>query len=151
MTSVFNNREVQLGLIILFVTYISFLFSGLDLNMKYSLRFLISLVVGLLICVLLNFRMITEAPHRGLLVLTHKEDTWFISTYKMMIFIIFFMLATILSGLIASGIHMDRSQDIFFLSMFVSSIYYLIISFWVLYNFTIMSAMGDNMDYKNDF
>ena len=111
-------KEIQLGIIILIVTFISFFCSGIDLNMQYSHRFIVLLTSIFLLMLVLNLRLLVEIPHRGLLVLTHKQDTWFISTFKMIFFIIFFTVATIITGLIADSLKFDRSQDIFLLSMF---------------------------------
>lgn len=145
--NVFNIKEIQLGLIILILTYFSFFFSGVDLNMKFSHRFVIAMLFAILFILMFNLRILVQTPHRGLLVLTHKHDTWFVSTFKMIFFIIFFTVASILVGLIADAMHLDRSQDIFLLSMFVANIYYLIVSLWVSYNFINMSTIGDNMEY----
>lgn len=140
-------KEVQLGLIILVALYVSILLSGIDLNMRFSHRFIIAMTFAIFFILILNLRMLTQIPHRGLLVLTHKHDTWFVSTFNMIFFIIFFTLATIFVGLVADALHLDRSQDVFLLSMFITNLYYLIISLWVSYNFIHMSILGDNMEF----
>lgn len=146
--NIIRIREIQLGLIILIVMFFSFLFSGIDLNMRYSHRFIIGLIFSILLLQLVNLAIIIQIPHRGLLVLTHKHDTWFLSTFKTIFFMIFFTVTAIFAGLVADALHMDRTQDILLLSMFVTDLYYLIVSLWVTYNFLTMSAMGENMDYE---
>lgn len=149
---VLRMREIQIGLIIAIVTYLSLLFSSLDSGMHYSHRFIVILNFGLLVCELLNLLILVKIPHQGLLVLISKRDTWFLSFYKMIFFFIFFTLTAIIVSLLASAfaLHFDRSQDIFSISMFVASIYYLIIAFWGTYNFITRSLVKENMEYKND-
>lgn len=147
---VLKMREVQIGLIITAVTYISVLCSSLDVNMQYSHRFIVMLNFGLLVCELLNLLILIKIPHQGRLVLISKDDTWFLSFYKMIFFFIFFTLTAIITSLLANALHFDRSQDIFSLSMFIASIYYLAVSFWGTYNFISRSLVKENMEYEED-
>lgn len=147
---VLKMREVQIGLIITAVTYISVLCSSLDVNMHYSHRFIVMLNFGLLVCELLNLLILIKIPHQGKLVLISKEDTWFLSFYRMIFFFIFFTLTAIIISLLANALHFDRSQDIFSLSMFITSIYYLTVSFWGTYNFISRSLVKENMEYEED-
>lgn len=147
---VLKMREVQIGLIITAVTYISVLCSSLDVNMHYSHRFIVMLNFGLLVCELLNLLILIKIPHQGKLVLISKDDTWFLSFYKMIFFFIFFTLTAIIISLLANALHFDRSQDIFSLSMFIASIYYLAVSFWGTYNFISRSLVKENMEYEED-
>lgn len=148
MTSVFKFKEVQLGLIILFSFYVLSLLSGLDLHMIYSHEMITYISLFFLTILLLNLRIIVAMPHRGRLKVNSKEDTWFINAYKLLFFIIFFTICTLISTLIAYAIHMDRSQDIFTLGMLIANIYYLVIAFWTCYNFIYMSAIGENIEFK---
>lgn len=148
MTSVFKLREIQLGLIILFSFYVFSLISGLDLHMMYSHEMTTYISLFLLIILLLTLRIIVAMPHRGALKIHSADDTWFISTFKMIIFIIFFTICTLISTLIAYALHVDRSQDIFTIGMLIANIYYLIITTWTCYNFITMSVIGDNMEFK---
>ena len=147
---VLKMREVQIGLIITAVTYISVLCSSLDVNMHYSHRFIVVLNFGLLVCELLNLLILIKIPHQGRLVLISKDDTWFLSFYRMIFFCIFFTLTAIITSLLANALHFDRSQDIFSLSMFIASIYYLTVSFWGTYNFISRSLVKENMEYEED-
>lgn len=147
MTNVIKFREIQLGLIILFSFYILSLISGLDLHMIYSHEMITYISLFFLMILLVNLRIIVAMPHRGTLQVNSKEDTWFISSYRMLFFIIFFTICTLISTLISYALHMDRSQDIFTLGMLIANIYYVIISFWTCYNFITMSVIGDNMEF----
>ena len=151
MTSVFRLREIQLGIIILIILYFSFMVCGVDLFLKYEHPIIIETTLLMLVCLLLNLRIIVDAPHRGQLVITHKEDTWFLNSYKMLFFILFFTVFTLFNALIAHTVPFNRSHDIFLLSLYVVDIYYLVVSLWTSYNFIQMSAIGDNMEYKDDF
>lgn len=150
MTNVFRIREIQLGLIILFSFYFFSLFSGLDLHMILTHQIVLGVTCCILIVLMLNLRIMTQAPHRGLLRLTHKQDTWFITAYQMMYFILFFTVCTIISSLINYSLYLDRSQNIFTLGMFIANIYYLIIALWSSCNFVIMSTKGDNMEFERE-
>lgn len=145
---VLNTKEVQLGLIILFVFYFGALFSGLDLGMMYSHEMISYIAVGLLIALLFNLKIVVDTPHRGRLVLNSKNDTWFISAYNMLFFILIFTVCTLISSLIAYALHVDRSQDIFTIGMLITNIYYVLVSLWTCYNFIAMSSLGDNMEFE---
>ena len=151
MTSVFKLREIQLGIIILIVLYFAFMVSGVDLFLKYEHPIIIETTLLMLVCLLINLRITVDAPHRGQLVITHKEDTWFINSYKMLFFILFFTVFTLFNALIAHTVPFNRSHDIFLLSLYVANIYYLVLSLWTCYNFIQMSTIGDNMEYKDNF
>lgn len=148
MASVFTFKEVQLGLIILFSFYFFSFFSGLDLGMIYSHEMITYISLFFLMILLIDLRIILAIPHRGALKINSKDDTWFISAYKLIFFIIFFTVCTLISTLIAYAMHMDRSQDIFTLGMLISNIYYLVVAFWVCYNFITMSAIGENIEFE---
>lgn len=151
MSQVLKIREIQLGLIILFTFYILSLLSGLDLGMIYSHEMITYISLFFLVILLLNLKIIVDAPHRGQLVVRSKNDTWFINTYKMLFFILFFTICTLISALLSYALHVDRSQDIFTLGMLIANIYYIIVCFWTSYNFITMSTVGDNMEFKIEF
>ena len=151
MTSVFKLREVQLGIIILIILYFAFMVSGVDLFLKYEHPIIIETTLLMLVCLLINLRITVNAPHRGQLVITHKEDTWFINSYKILFFILFFTVFPLFNALIAHTVRFNRSHDIFLLSLYIVDIYYLVVSLWICYNFIQMSAIGDNMEYKDNF
>lgn len=148
MVSVFNFREIRLGLIILFCFYIFSYFSGLDLGMIYSHEMITYISLFFLMILMVNLRIMLALPHQGALKVNSKNDTWFISAYKMMYFCLFFTICTLISTLIAYAMHMDRSQDIFTLGMLISNIYYLVLAFWTSYNFITMSAIAENMRFE---
>ena len=100
MTSIFKLREIQLGIIILISLYFAFMVSGVDLFLKYEHPIIIETTLLMLICLLINLRITVDAPHRGQLVITHKEDTWFINSYKMLFFILFFTVFRLFNALI---------------------------------------------------
>lgn len=151
MKSVLKIKEIQLGLIILITLYCSMILSKIDLFMTYEYLIIIITTLMILICLLLNLRIIVDAPHRGQLVITHKEDEWFIVQYKILFFIILYTVFTFFIGLVVHSLPTDRTHNIFLLSLYITNIYYLIVSFWLCYSFIQMSTVGDNLEYKNDF
>lgn len=149
---VWEIREIQLGLIILFVFYITSFFSGLDLHMVLTHMIVLVVTGFILIVLMLNLIVLSIIPHKGRLTLTHKEDKWFINAYKMIYFILFFSVCTLISSLINYSLYMDRSQNIFTLGMFIANIYYLLIALWTSLSFFLMSAEKDMMDFtRKDF
>ena len=151
MKSVIRIKEIQLGLIILITLYFSMILSKIDLFMIYEYPIIISTTLLMLICLLLNLRIIVDAPHRGRLVITHKEDKWFIVQYKILFFIIMYTVFTFFMGLIVHSLPTDRTHNIFLISLYITDIYYMVVSFWLCYNFIQMSTLGDNFEYENDF
>lgn len=151
MKSVLKIKEIQLGLIILITLYCSMILSKIDLFMTYEYLIIIITTLMILICLLLNLRIIVDAPHRGQLVITHREDEWFIVQYKILFFIILYTVFTFFIGLIVHSLPTDRTHNIFLLSLYITNIYYLTVSFWLCYSFVRMSALGDNLEYKNEF
>lgn len=151
MKSVLKIKEIQLGLIILITLYCSMILSKIDLFMTYEYLIIIITTLMILICLLLNLRIIVDAPHRGQLVITHREDEWFIVQYKILFFIILYTVFTFFIGLIVHSLPTDRTHNIFLLSLYITNIYYLTVSFWLCYSFIRMSALGDNLEYKNEF
>ena len=149
---VWEIREIQLGLIILFVFYITSFFSGLDLHMVLTHMIVLVVTGFMLIVLMLNLVVLSIIPHKGRLKLIHEEDEWFINAYKMIYFILFFSVCTLISSLINYSLYMDRSQNIFTLGMFIANIYYLLIALWTSLSFFLMSAEKDMMDFtRKDF
>ena len=151
MKSVIKIKEIQLGLIILITLFFSMIFSEIDLFMVYEYPIIISTTLFILICLLLNLKTIVDAPHRGQLVLTHKEDEWFITQYKILFFIIMYTVFTFFIGLVVHSLPTDRIHSIFLISLYITNIYYMVVSFWLCYNFIQMSTLGDNFEYESDF
>lgn len=149
---VWEMREIQLGLIILFVFFITSFFSGLDLHMVLTHMIVLVVTGFILIVLMLNLVVLSIIPHKGRLTLIHKKDEWFINAYKMIYFILFFSVCTLISSLINYSLYMDRSQNIFTLGMFIANIYYLLIALWTSLSFFLMSAEKDMMDFtRKDF
>jgi hypothetical protein len=149
---VWEIKEIQLGLVILFVFFITSFFSGLDLHMVLTHMIVLVVTGFILIVLMLNLVVLSIIPHNGRLTLIHEEDEWFINAYKMIYFILFFTICTLISSLINYSLYMDRSQNIFTLGMFIANIYYLIIALWTSLSFFLMSAEKEMMDFtKKDF
>lgn len=150
MKSVLKIREIQLGLIILVTLYFSTILSEIDLVMNYEYPIIIGTTLLILIALLINLRIVVGAPHRGQLVITHKEDTWFMVQYKILFFVIMFTVFTLFMALVVHSLPTDRAHDIFLLSLYVTNIYYLVVSLWLCYNFIQMSTYGDNLEYVSE-
>ena len=150
MKSVLRIREVQLGIIILATLYFSMVLSGIDLVMSYEYPIIIETTLFILMALLLNLRIIVGTPHRGQLIITHKEDTWFVVQYKILFFIILYTIFTFFMALVVHSLPTDRLHNIFLLSLYITDIYYLVVSLWLCYNFIQMSTYGDNLEYVSE-
>lgn len=149
---VLKIREIQLGLIILFAFFIISLFSGLDTRMILTHTIVLDTMGIILVILMLNLILMIHIPKRGKLVLISNNDEWFINAYKMIYFILFFSVLTIISSLLNYSLFIDRAQNIFTLGMFITNIYYLLIALWTSLNFVLMSEKTQMQEFtRKDF
>ena len=145
---VLKIREIQLGLIILFTFFIISLFSDLDTRMILTHTIVLDTMGIILVILMLNLVLMIHIPKKGKLVLISNNDEWFINAYKMIYFILFFSVLTMISSLLNYSLFVDRAQNIFTLGMFIANIYYLIIAFWTSLNFVLMSERTQMEDFE---
>lgn len=149
---VLKIKEIQLGLIILFAFFIISLFSGLDTRMILTHTIVLDATGIILVILMLNLLLMIHIPKKGKLVLISNNDEWFINAYKMIYFIVFFSVLTIISSLLNYSLFIDRSQNIFTLGMFIANIYYLLIALWTSLNFVLMSEKTQMQEFtRKDF
>ena len=148
MTNVFKIKEIQLGLIILLSFYIISFISNLDLYMVLTHTIILDATSFIIVILMLNLGVIIRIPRVGKLVLLGKNDDWFVNAYKTIYFILFFSVFTLISSLINYAVYVDRSQNVFTLGMFIANIYYLLIALWTSYNFVLMAAEEEKLNFK---
>lgn len=146
--NVLKIREIQLGLIILFAFFIISLWSGLDTRMVLTHTIVLDATGIILVILMLNLMLLVNIKKQGKLVLTSNKDEWFINAFKMIYFILFFSVLTIISSLLNYSLFVDRAQNIFTLGMFIANIYYLIIALWISLNFVLMSETQQMNDFE---
>ena len=146
--NVLKISEIQLGLIILFAFFIISLLSGLDTRMVLTHTIVLDAIGIILVILMLNLILLIHIPKKGSLVLISNKDEWFINAYKMIYFILFFSVLTMISSLLNYSLFVDRAQNIFTLGMFIANIYYLIIALWTSLNFVLMSERTQMEDFE---
>ena len=146
--NVLKIKEIQLGLIILFAFFIISLSSNLDTRMVLTHTIVLDAIGIILVILMLNLILLIHIPKKGSLVLISNKDEWFINAYKMIYFILFFSVLTMISSLLNYSLFVDRAQNIFTLGMFIANIYYLIIALWTSLNFVLMSERTQMEDFE---
>lgn len=132
---VYKMKEVQLGIIILGIVFFSLLFSGLQVNLSLTYGLIIIITSIFLGLSLINLLIITRLLYLNDLEILHDDNDIFLNTYKQLFFYIYFFLLTIVVGLFAEILGNNKGEDIFLVSMFTTSIYYLIVSISCTYEF----------------
>lgn len=146
--NVLKIKEIQLGLIILFAFFVISLSFGLDTRMILTHTIVLDAIGIILVILMLNLILLVHVPKKGKLVLINNKDEWFIDAYKMIYFILFFSVLTMISSLLNYSLFVDRAQNIFTLGMFITNIYYLIIALWTSLNFVLMSERTQMEDFQ---
>lgn len=145
---IYKIKELQLGIIITIITFILLYFSKADVNMTFTHGLIITITAILLGILMLNLLAILKVPHVGQLHILYKHDDYFFNVYKQLFFCIYYTLFTIMVGLLAEVLGNDRAQNIFLISTFVTSIYYVIISIWCTYRFVCKASIEENLQFE---
>lgn len=145
----YKMHEIQLGLVILVICFVLLLNSDLNMNISLS-HGLIIIISAIFLCVLLlNLIALLKIPHVGHLHILYKTDDYFFNVYKQLFFAIYFVLSTIIIGLIAEAVN-DRGQNILLISMLTSSIYYVLISLICTYRFIYQASIAENINFEKE-
>lgn len=145
---IYKIKELQLGIIITIITFVLLYFSKADVNMTFTHGLIITITAILLGVLMLNLLTILKVPHVGQLHILYKHDDYFFNVYKQLFFYIYYTLFTIMVGLLAEVLGNDRAQNIFLISTFVTSIYYVIISIWCTYRFVYKASIEENLQFE---
>lgn len=145
---IYQIKELQLGILITIITFVCLFLSNADVNMTLTHGLIITVSAILLAVLIINLLIILKVPHIGELHILYKRDEYFFNIYKQLFFYIYFVLFTIVVGLLAEALGNDRSQNIFLISTFVTSIYYVIISIWCTYRFVYKASIKENLDFE---
>ena len=143
----YKIHEIQLGLVILVVCFVLLVNSNLNMNISLSHGLIITISSVFLCALLLNLIALLKIPHIGSLHILYEKDDYFFNTYKQLFFAIYFVLSTIIVGLIAEAIN-DRGQNILLVSMLTSSIYYVLMSIICTYRFIYQASIAENINFK---
>ena len=143
MISLFKIREIQLGLIIFFVSFFSLLLSEVDVNMTFTHDLLITVSSVLLIVLVLQVNTLISVPQKNTLkvLIEHKR---YHRLFDMMFFFIYFCIITIIIGLTAEALGNERSYNIFLISLFMTNLYNLLISTMITFNIIRLSEKKYN-------
>lgn len=144
----YKIKELQMGIIITIVTFVLLYFSKADVNMTFTHGLIVTVASILLGILMLNLLIILKIPHIGQLRILYKHDDYFFNVYKQLFFYIYYILFTIMVGLLAEVLGNDRAQNIFLVSTFVTSIYYVIISIWSTYRFVYKASIEENLQFE---
>ena len=145
---IYKIRELQLGIIITIVTFILLYFSKADVNMTFTHGLIVTVTSILLGISMINLLIILKIPHVGQLRILYKHDDFFFNVYKQLFFYIYYTLFTIMVGLLAEILGNNRAQNIFLVSTFVTSIYYVLISIWCTYRFVYKASIEENLQFE---
>ena len=137
----FRPYELLFGFVILIITFV--LLHHSNANMMFSQELVVRTSAFLLLSLFVDLLILSQIPHHGKLRLLTRDDKLFESSYEIIFVSIYFCLATIIVGLLANGMQVDRAQNILFLSMFITTCYNTIICVWITHSFLRMSGSVD--------
>lgn len=126
-------REIQLGIIIFIVSFLTLLFSEADVNITVTHGVLITVSSVLLITLVLQVNTLLLTPKENRLKIL-LDSNKYKRLYNVMFFFIYFAIITIIIGLISEALGNDRSYNIFLISMFMTNLYNLLISTMITFN-----------------
>jgi len=126
-------REIQLGVIIFIVSFLTLLFSEADVNMTVTHGLLITISSVLLVTLVLQVNTLLLTPKENRLKIL-LDSNKYKRLYNVMFFFIYFAIITIIIGLISESLGNNRSYNIFLISMFMTNLYNLLISTMITFN-----------------
>lgn len=144
MLKLIEVREVQLGFIIFFVAFFTMLFSGADVHMTIAHDIIILMSSVLLITYMIQVVILILVPNINRLKRMRKGN-YFQNTHKILFLFIYFNIITLIIGLVAEMIGDARTYNILLLSMFMTTLYNLLISTMMTFNFIRLSVTKDDI------
>lgn len=144
MLKLIEVREVQLGFIIFFVAFFTMLLSGADVHMTIAHDIIILISSVLLITYMIQVVILILIPNANRLKRMRKGN-YFQNTHKILFFFIYFNIITLIIGLVAEMIGDARTYNILLLSMFMTTLYNLLISTMITFNFIRLSVTKDDI------
>lgn len=143
MRRMFRIKEIQIGLVILVVTFISLLLSDSIINLDFVHGLIIIVSAVLLIIFMLQVTTILVIPDQNR-VQKMKKSHRYMMTIRMIFFFIYFAIITLIVSLIGEAIG-ERSYNILIISMFMSNLYNLLISTMIIFNLIRLSEKKDDL------
>lgn len=143
MRGIFRIKEIQIGLVILVVTFISLLLSDSIINLDFVHGLIIIVSAILLIIFMLQVTTILVIPDQNK-VQKMKKSHRYMTTIRMIFFFIYFAIITLIVSLIGEAIG-ERSYNILIISMFMTNLYNLLISTMIIFNLIRLSEKKDDL------
>lgn len=143
MRRMFRIKEIQIGLVILVVTFISLLLSDSIINLDFVHGLIIIVSAVLLIIFMLQVTTILVIPDQNR-VQKMKKSHRYMMTIRMIFFFIYFAIITLIVSLIGEAIG-KRSYNILIISMFMTNLYNLLISTMIIFNLIRLSEKKDDL------
>lgn len=143
MKRMFRIKEIQIGLVILVVTFISLLLSDSIINLDFVHGLIIIVSAVLLIIFMLQVTTILVIPDQNR-VQKMKKSHKYMMTIKMIFFFIYFAIITLIVSLIGEAIG-ERSYNILIISMFMTNLYNLLLSTMIIFNLIRLSEKKDDL------
>ena len=147
--TVLSTNEMRLGAVILVLSFISLDYSSLSMQFPHALIIIIASVF--LLALIINLFILTRIPHQGKLRMITKEDKIFEHSYDIFFVSVYFCLITIMVGLLANAMKVDRAQNILLISMLITTFYNMIICIWLTHNFIKLSNTVDKENVIHDY
>lgn len=144
MLKLVEVREIQIGLIIFFVAFFSLLFSGVSIHMAITHALIIIMLSVLLITYMIQVLILMLVPNVNRLKRMRKSN-YFKNTHKILFFFIYFDIITLIIGLFAEAIGDISTYNILLVSMFMTTLYNLLISTMMTFNFIRLSVTKDDI------
>lgn len=144
MKDIFRVREIQLGIIILVVSFLSLLFSGSTINLNFVHGLIITVSAILLAIFMLQIATILIVPNQNK-ILRIKKGTRYMTTIRNIFFFVYFAIVTLIVSLIGEAIGNQRAYNVLIISMFMTNLYNLLISTMIIFNLIRLSEKKDEL------
>lgn len=127
MIELIKIKEVHLGFIIFIVAFLSLLLSGTNINMSLSYGLIIIVLSLILNIFMIQVAILLFVPKKNKLK-KMQDNNFYNKTFNIIFLFIYFAITTLIIALIADTLDNDRAYNILLISMFMTSLYNLLVS-----------------------
>ena len=138
MLRLITIREVQLGFIIFIVAFLTLLFSEINVNMGMFYNIIIFVIAIILNILFIQILIMLSIPKINKLK-KMRDNNYYDRVFNIMFLFIYFVIVTLIIALIADVLGNERSYNILLLSMLMTSLYNLLISTMICFNYIRLS------------
>lgn len=138
MLKLITIREVQLGFIIFIVAFLTLLFSEINVNMGMFYNIIIFVIAIILNILFIQILIMLSIPKINKLK-KMRDNNYYDRVFNIMFLFIYFVIVTLIIALIADVLGNERSYNILLLSMLMTSLYNLLISTMICFNYIRLS------------